>query len=88
MQAFAFGSGAPGPASRWERYLPRYVLSNKLPNYTTINLISYYWITPGVRIYLNVDNLFDATYYDRAFQNRYATPGAPRTIMGGVAARF
>jgi len=64
------------------------VRSNKLPNYTTINLISYYWITPGVRIYLNVDNLFDATYYDRAFQNRYATPGAPRTIMGGVAARF
>nr|WP_276082293.1 TonB-dependent siderophore receptor [Methylobacterium sp. GC_Met_2] len=60
----------------------------KLPNYTTLNLISYYWITPGVRVYLNVDNLFDATYYDRAFQNRYATPGAPRTIMGGVAARF
>lgn len=60
----------------------------KLPEYTAFNLISYYWITPGVRIYLNVDNLFDATYYDRAFQNRYATPGAPRTIMGGVAARF
>jgi iron complex outermembrane recepter protein len=60
----------------------------KLPEYTAFSLISYYWITPGVRIYLNVDNLFDATYYDRAFQNRYATPGAPRTIMGGVAARF
>jgi len=41
-----------------------------------------------VRVYLNVDNLLDTTYYDRAFQNRYATPGTPRTIMGGIAARF
>lgn len=60
----------------------------RLPEYTIFNLISYYWITPEVRIYLNVDNLLDTTYYDRAYQNRYATPGAPRTIMGGVAARF
>ncbi|WP_082508028.1 TonB-dependent siderophore receptor [Methylobacterium sp. Leaf113] len=60
----------------------------KLPEYTVFNLISYYQITPGVRVYLNVDNLFDETFYDRAFQNRYATPGLPRTIMGGVAARF
>lgn len=60
----------------------------RLPDYTVVNLISYYWITPQVRIYLNVDNLLDTNYYDRAFQNRYATPGTPRTIMGGVAARF
>ncbi|TXN77016.1 TonB-dependent receptor, partial [Methylobacterium sp. WL8] len=60
----------------------------RLPDYTVFNLISYYWITPQVRVYLNVDNLLDTTYYDRAFQNRYATPGTPRTIMGGVAARF
>lgn len=60
----------------------------KLPEYTLANLISYYKITPDVRIYLNVDNLFDERYFDRAWQNRYATPGLPRTIMGGVAARF
>ncbi|WHQ70562.1 TonB-dependent siderophore receptor [Methylorubrum extorquens] len=60
----------------------------RLPEYTVFNLISYYWIAPEVRVYLNVDNLFDTTYYDRAFQNRYATPGTPRTIIGGVAARF
>ncbi|WP_342149209.1 TonB-dependent siderophore receptor [Methylorubrum sp. SB2] len=60
----------------------------RLPEYTTLNLISYYWITPEVKVYLNVENLLDATYYDRAFQNRYATPGLPRAIMGGVAARF
>ncbi|MHC2107224.1 TonB-dependent siderophore receptor [Methylobacterium sp. CM6246] len=60
----------------------------RLPDYTVVNLISYYWITPQVRVYLNVDNLLDTSYYDRAFQNRYATPGTPRTIMGGVAARF
>ena len=59
-----------------------------MPDYTLVNLISYYQVTPGVRIYLNVDNLLDATFYDRAFQNRYATPGQPRTIMGGVSARF
>ena len=59
-----------------------------MPAYTVVNLISYYQITPDVRIYLNVDNLLDEIYYDRAFQNRYATPGQPRTIMGGVAARF
>ncbi len=60
----------------------------KLPEYTLANLISYYKITPDVRVYLNVDNLFDERYFDRAWQNRYATPGLPRTIMGGVAARF
>ena len=60
----------------------------RLPEYTVFNLISYYWITPEVRVYLNVDNVLDTTYYDRAFQNRYATPGTPRTIMGGIAARF
>ena len=60
----------------------------RLPEYTIFNLISYYWITPQVRVYLNVDNLFDAHYFDRAWQNRYATPGTPRIIMGGVAARF
>ncbi|NGM32595.1 TonB-dependent siderophore receptor [Methylobacterium sp. DB0501] len=60
----------------------------KLPEYTLANLISYYRITPDVRVYLNVDNLFDERYFDRSWQNRYATPGLPRTIMGGVAARF
>lgn len=60
----------------------------RLPEYTVFNLISYYWITPEVKVYLNVENLFDESYYDRAFQNRYATPGLPRSIMGGVAARF
>ena len=59
-----------------------------MPGYTVVNLISYYQITPGVRVYLNVDNLLDATFYDRAFQNRYATPGQPRTVIGGVSARF
>ncbi len=59
-----------------------------MPAYTLANLISYYQISPGVRVYLNVDNLFDERYFDRSFQNRYATPGQPRTIMGGVAARF
>ncbi|AWN49835.1 TonB-dependent siderophore receptor [Methylobacterium terrae] len=59
-----------------------------MPAYTLANLISYYRITPDVRVYLNVDNLFDERYFDRSFQNRYATPGQPRTIMGGVAARF
>ena len=59
-----------------------------LPEYATFNLISYYRITPDVRVYLNVDNLFDEVYYDRAWQNRYATPGTPRLITGGVAARF
>ncbi|KMO22592.1 TonB-dependent receptor [Methylobacterium platani JCM 14648] len=60
----------------------------KLPDYTLASLISYYKITPDVRVYLNVDNLFDERYFDRSWQNRYATPGLPRTIMGGVAARF
>jgi len=64
------------------------VTTFKLPDYTLFNLISYYQITPEVRIYLNVDNVFDTTYFDRAWQNRYATPGLPRTITGGVAARF
>ncbi|KQT50418.1 hypothetical protein ASG52_06255 [Methylobacterium sp. Leaf456] len=60
----------------------------RLPEYTTLNLIAYDWITPEVKVYLNLENLLDATYYDRAFQNCYATLGLPRAIMGGVAALF
>ena len=59
-----------------------------MPDYALVNLISYYRITPDVRVYLNVDNVLDTVYYDRAWQNRYATPGTPRAITGGVSARF
>lgn len=64
------------------------VTTFELPQYAVFSLLSYYKITKDIRIYLNVENVFDEVFYDRAFSNRYATPGTPRAILGGVAARF
>lgn len=59
-----------------------------LPAYTTAKLTGYWRISKTMRLSLDVDNVFDKTYYTSAYNNVWVTPGAPRTVTLGLQAKF
>jgi iron complex outermembrane receptor protein len=59
-----------------------------LPGYTTAKLVAYWRISPTLRMTLDVDNLFDKTYYTSSFSRLWVTPGAARTVTVGLQAKF
>ncbi len=59
-----------------------------LPAYTTAKLTGYWRISKTLRLSLDVDNVFDKTYYASAYNNVWVTPGNPRTVTLGVQAKF
>ncbi|WP_217475231.1 TonB-dependent siderophore receptor [Stutzerimonas stutzeri] len=52
--------------------------------YTVVDLLAYYPLTDRVRLNLNLDNVFDEEYEERAW-NIWAYPGAPRTLQAGIS---
>lgn len=59
-----------------------------LPAYTVAKAAAYWIVNPSLRFSLDIDNLFDRTYYTSSFQRTWVTPGAPRTVMLGMQAKF
>ncbi|MBB1603814.1 TonB-dependent siderophore receptor [Variovorax sp. UMC13] len=59
-----------------------------LPSYTTAKLVAYWRLTPALRLTLDVDNLFDKTYYTSSYSRVWVTPGSPRAITVGLQAKF
>lgn len=59
-----------------------------LPAYTTAKLVGYWRLNTSVRLTLDVDNLFDETYYTSSYSRVWVTPGAPRAITVGMQAKF
>ncbi|HEY8608472.1 MAG TPA: TonB-dependent siderophore receptor [Noviherbaspirillum sp.] len=59
-----------------------------LPSYTTVRASAYWRISPALRLSLDIDNLFDKTWYASSYQRTWVTPGAPRTVVLGVQAKF
>ena len=59
-----------------------------LPAYTTAKLTGYWRISKTMRLSLDVDNVFDKTYYVSAYNNTWVTPGNPRTVTLGLQAKF
>ncbi|MEF7613242.1 TonB-dependent siderophore receptor [Aquincola sp. MAHUQ-54] len=59
-----------------------------LPSYTTAKLVAYWRITPTLRATLDVDNLFDRTYYTSSYSRLWVTPGTPRSWTVGLQAKF
>ncbi|PKL99961.1 MAG: TonB-dependent siderophore receptor [Gammaproteobacteria bacterium HGW-Gammaproteobacteria-9] len=53
--------------------------------YTTVDLLAYYPLTERVRLNLNLNNVFDEEYEERAWGNIWAYPGEPRTLQAGIA---
>lgn len=60
----------------------------ELPAYTTAKLVGHWRISPTLRATLDVDNLFDATYYTSSYSRVWVTPGASRTVTLGLQAKF
>lgn len=59
-----------------------------LPSYTEVDGAAYVTFHPGVRLQLNVENLFNTVYYANADNNTNISPGSPRTVRIGLATRF
>jgi iron complex outermembrane receptor protein len=59
-----------------------------LPAYTVAKLTGYWNPTAQLRVSLDVDNLFDKTYYTSAYNRVWVTPGSPRTVMAGLQYKF
>lgn len=62
--------------------------SFELPSYTTAKLVAYWRINSALRVTLDVDNLFDSTYYASSYSRLWVTPGTARTITVGLQAKF
>ena len=63
---------------------------NKLPSYTTIDLVGSYDISDNAAIRFGVKNAGDATYYDTAYRSgepfTYVAPG--REIWAAIDVNF
>lgn len=59
-----------------------------LPRYTRADAAVFFSLTERVRLQVNVENLFDNTYYINAQSNTNITPGFPRAVRVGLNARF
>lgn len=54
-------------------------------SYAVVDLLAYYPLTDRIRLNLNLDNVFDERYDERAWGNIWAYPGAPRTLQAGIS---
>ena len=59
-----------------------------LPNYATVKALGYWQPTKNLSVTLDVENLFDKTYYATSINENIVQPGVPRTIMAGVRFSF
>ncbi|UXH76955.1 TonB-dependent siderophore receptor [Roseateles amylovorans] len=59
-----------------------------LPAYTTAKLVAFWRVTPKLRVSLDVDNLFDTTYYASSYSRVWVAPGASRSISLGLQVKL
>ena len=59
-----------------------------LPGYTRADAGIFYNINRRMRAQLNMENLFDATYFATAHSNTNISPGTPRAVRLAVTTRF
>ncbi|MBH3430136.1 TonB-dependent siderophore receptor [Pseudomonas alkylphenolica] len=55
--------------------------SFRLPGYSTVDLLGHYRVSEQVTLGLNLNNLFDRTYYERGYNAVWNMPGEPRNLM-------
>jgi iron complex outermembrane receptor protein len=59
-----------------------------LPAYTTARLLASYAPTAKLRLALNVENLFNRSYYASSYSQLWVAPGAERTVTLNAHYRF
>ncbi|MGK5005248.1 TonB-dependent siderophore receptor [Janthinobacterium sp. LB2P70] len=92
-QQFALGTGTAsvGGGVQYVGERPGDVaVSSKftLPAYTTAKLLASYSPNPKLRLALNVENLFNRSYYASSYSQLWVAPGAERTVTLNAHYRF
>ncbi|MCX7290664.1 MAG: TonB-dependent receptor, partial [Janthinobacterium sp.] len=59
-----------------------------LPAYTTAKLLASYAPNAQLRLALNVENLFNRSYYASSYSQLWVAPGAERTLTLNAHYRF
>lgn len=59
-----------------------------LPSWTRVDAAAYYNLTAMLRVQVNIENLFDESYYLNAHSNTNITPGSPRAVRFALTTRF
>lgn len=59
-----------------------------LPSYTTVRLFAQAEPIEGLTLRVDIDNLFDETFYTNSFADVWVQPGAPRAYRFTAAFRF
>jgi catecholate siderophore receptor len=59
-----------------------------LAGYTDVDAALYVGLTKGMRLQLNVNNLFDRSYFANADSNTNLSPGAPRSARVALVSHF
>jgi len=59
-----------------------------LPSYTRVDAAVFFRIAEGIEAQLNVENLFDESYFPTAHNDNNITTGAPITARGTIRLRF
>ncbi len=60
----------------------------KLPAYTVARAFAAYAVTKSMTVRLDVDNLFDETYYTNSFSALWVQPGATRSARVSASLKF
>ena len=59
-----------------------------LPGYTRADAAAFFALSERTRLQVNVENLFDRTYFANADSNTNISPGSPRTVRVALSAGF
>jgi iron complex outermembrane receptor protein len=51
-----------------------------LPSYNTVDLVAHYKMSEQTMLGLNLNNVFDRKYYERAYNSVWVLPGEPRNL--------
>ena len=62
--------------------------TTRLPSFTRVDVAAFYAVSDTVQVQLNVENLFDTTYFSDAHNNFNISPGAPLNARLTVRTRF
>lgn len=60
----------------------------KLPAYTVTRTFAAYEMTKSITLRLDIDNMFNETYYTNSFSALWVQPGTPRSARVSVAFKF
>jgi catecholate siderophore receptor len=59
-----------------------------VPGYARVDAAAFFTVTRRLRLQVNVENLFDETYYINADGNTNISPGYPRAVRVGLTTGF